>query len=394
MASAYPAALDSLATNKSDDTDSKSGADLGVSTTTGDHAQHHNDLADAINKMETALGISPAGLYAATVRERFEIGAYKNQSARLATQTGQNITGTYANGTAGVGATKTVGGTTLSIDGTLAANGDRVLLKDQTTAAENGIYTVSGIGTAVLLTRAIDADTSAKIADCKVLVDAGTVNSDTEWYQSSTAPTMGTTALYFRRSQPIYGHGNPRSPWAPGFSTSVAPSIMETLPRSAAQGTDTLVIGTATQYLWGGIVAPAGRAISNINYIATTAGAAPTVSWLALVRQSDRMVMAHTANIVTAPTAGVVTTRPLAAAGAWTPTYDTPIWVLLSYANATTAMVLAASPNTGIATANLIAPAMSATNGVVPTTTLPVDNSTIVTAATVGRTALPYIWLT
>src|SRR3954471_10399323 len=176
MASSYPGGVDVLATNKQDDTDSKAGTDLGGSTTTGAHAQHHNDLADAVNKIEAELGIQPRGLYAATVCERFEISAYKNQSVSVASTA--NFASTYANGTAGVGATLTasaVGVTTL--DGVNLTAGMRVLLKDQTTAFQNGIYTVTTVGTAsvaTVLTRAIDADTPAKIADCRVLVDQGT----------------------------------------------------------------------------------------------------------------------------------------------------------------------------------------------------------------------------
>lgn len=53
MASVYPGALDSLATNHSD-----TEAMLGV------HAQVHNDLADAVNKIELENGINPSGIYA------------------------------------------------------------------------------------------------------------------------------------------------------------------------------------------------------------------------------------------------------------------------------------------------------------------------------------------
>lgn len=60
MASSFPGSLDTLATNKQDDTDAAAGTDLGLSTSTGDHAQHHNDLADAVNKIEAAVGTSAA----------------------------------------------------------------------------------------------------------------------------------------------------------------------------------------------------------------------------------------------------------------------------------------------------------------------------------------------
>lgn len=64
MASVYPGSLDSLATNKGDATDETSGSPTGG--TAGDHAAHHNNLADAINKIEAELGTDPSGA-AATV---------------------------------------------------------------------------------------------------------------------------------------------------------------------------------------------------------------------------------------------------------------------------------------------------------------------------------------
>lgn len=393
MASGYSATLDSFATNKQDDTDSKSGTDLGLTTTTGDHAQHHNDLADAVNKMQIEFGTSPKGLYAANVRERFEIAAYKNQSCKLAT-TAALPAGTYANGTAGVGATYTATATGVwaSVDGTAFALGDRVLVKNQASAFQNGIYTVTtlgAVGVAMVLTRAIDADTSAKISDCRVLINQGTTQGDTEWACTATGPTMGTTVLPWKRTSPIYGHGNPRFPWDIGSITTQV--VMSTVPRALLSGTAFTMATGAVQYMVGGIVVPAGRTVSNVNYIATVAGGVVTVDWLALARQSDRVVMAHTANTTTAPTANVITTRALT--GAWTPNEDTPCWVIHSTSVATTARQVIASP-AQLAVINLLAPAMAATNGVAPTTTLPTDGTTAIIAATTGMTAVPLYWLT
>lgn len=87
------------------------------------------------------------------------------------------------------------GGTTFTLDGISMANGDRVLLKDQTTGSANGIYTVSGIGTSVVLTRATDADTAAEIQSAYVFVDQGTVNQSTAWYMTTDAVVLGTTSL-------------------------------------------------------------------------------------------------------------------------------------------------------------------------------------------------------
>jgi hypothetical protein len=63
MPSGYAAALDAFLTTYQDDTDAKSGLDLGTSTTTGVHAQHHNDLSDAVNKIEAELGVNPSATF-------------------------------------------------------------------------------------------------------------------------------------------------------------------------------------------------------------------------------------------------------------------------------------------------------------------------------------------
>lgn len=81
------------------------------------------------------------------------------------------------------------------VDGVTTVAGDRVLLKDQTTPAENGIY-VAAVGA---WTRATDADVSAEvIGGMQVLVTQGTTNADTEWILSTNDPiTLGTTGLTF-----------------------------------------------------------------------------------------------------------------------------------------------------------------------------------------------------
>jgi hypothetical protein len=74
-----------------------------------------------------------------------------------------NLTATYNNGASGVGATLTNSGTqaALVIDGITMVVADRVLVYEQTDATQNGIYTVTNIGSAStnwVLTRATDAD--------------------------------------------------------------------------------------------------------------------------------------------------------------------------------------------------------------------------------------------
>jgi hypothetical protein len=75
-----------------------------------------------------------------------------------------NLNATYNNGTAGVGATLTNAGTqaALVIDGITMVVADRVLVYEQTTQTQNGVYVVTSIGsgsTNWVLTRSSDADT-------------------------------------------------------------------------------------------------------------------------------------------------------------------------------------------------------------------------------------------
>ena len=108
---------------------------------------------------------------------------------------------TYANGSSGVGATLTANANgALSIDSVAVSTSDRVLIKDQADAAQNGIYTVTntgGAGAAFVLTRATDADTSAEMpGGTFVFVTQGTNNADNGFtFTHNGTPTMGTTDL-------------------------------------------------------------------------------------------------------------------------------------------------------------------------------------------------------
>ena len=77
------------------------------------------------------------------------------------------------------------------------SNGDRVLLKNQSTGSENGIYVFNGSASA--MTRATDADTSAEVnAGLFTFVEEGTTNQDSGWVLTTNNPiTLNTTALAF-----------------------------------------------------------------------------------------------------------------------------------------------------------------------------------------------------
>ena len=83
-----------------------------------------------------------------------------------------------------------------TLDGVTLATGNRVLVKNQATGSENGIYTVNETGAP---TRATDANVSSEvIAGMFTFVSEGTVNGNTSWVLTTDNPiTLDTTPLTF-----------------------------------------------------------------------------------------------------------------------------------------------------------------------------------------------------
>ena len=110
----------------------------------------------------------------------------------LASITGGTVT--YNNGTAGVGATLTLSVALTVLDGYTLLNGDRVLVKNEATQANNGIYTWATGGT--VLTRATDFDTAAEMAsgDFTFVVN-GTLYANTGWVQTDPVTVVGTSPV-------------------------------------------------------------------------------------------------------------------------------------------------------------------------------------------------------
>ena len=107
-------------------------------------------------------------------------GLHVHEAARVAVNGNISIANGLENG-------DNAGGVTL-------ATGDRVLLKDQTTAAENGIYVVQASGQAL---RATDFDTATEVDSGDfIFVTAGTY-ANTGWVQTLKPATIGTDALSF-----------------------------------------------------------------------------------------------------------------------------------------------------------------------------------------------------
>lgn len=119
------------------------------------------------------------------------------------TATVASLTATYNNGTNGIGATLTNFGTqsSLSLDGVTLAVGNRVLVKDQASALQNGIYTVTNTGsvsTNWVLTRSSDYDAVGRIRKGDIVpVIKGTLNQASLWMMTSTMTLIGTSDFIF-----------------------------------------------------------------------------------------------------------------------------------------------------------------------------------------------------
>lgn len=80
-----------------------------------------------------------------------------------------------------------------TLDGVTLATGDRILLKNQSAGAENGIYIVAASGAPA---RATDAGSSTELVNAAVWVSEGTANADHLYVCTTNAPiTVDTTAL-------------------------------------------------------------------------------------------------------------------------------------------------------------------------------------------------------
>lgn len=110
----------------------------------------------------------------------------------------------YDNGTAGVGATltATASGILADQDGVTLQAADRLLVKNQVSGLQNGVYSVTTIGDGVtqfVLTRATDMDEDDEVAHVFTFVTSGTTGADTGWVCTNEPELVdvGTDAITF-----------------------------------------------------------------------------------------------------------------------------------------------------------------------------------------------------
>ena len=124
-------------------------------------------------------------------------GLHTHDSCNAATSTTlASISGgtvTYNNGTSGVGATLTTTGTYTTIDGVTLSVGMRILVKNEVSTANNGIYDVTS---STVLTRSADFNTPTEMAGGDfTFVTAGTLYDNTGWVMPDPVTTVGTSPV-------------------------------------------------------------------------------------------------------------------------------------------------------------------------------------------------------
>lgn len=146
------------------------------------------------------------------------------QPVRAATTANGTLASAYANGSV--------------IDGVTLATGDRILIKDQTTQTENGIYVVAASGAP---TRATDADSTAELNGAAVLVTTGTVNADKAYVQTTDNPTVDSSNIVWAQ----FGGGSSYSADGQGIELTGSTFSIELDGTTLAKSATGLRVGSA-----------------------------------------------------------------------------------------------------------------------------------------------------
>ena len=158
-------------------------------------------------------------------------------SARAGTTA--TLVATYDPGAGGVGATLTgttplpeIGGVSLNVD-------DRVLVKDQTTAYENGVYVVTQT-LPYILTRAADFDASEEIEAGDAFFVGEGILASTQWVMTTPGTIdVGTTPIVFTQ---FGGPGN----FVPGPGIAINSGVISNIGVTQIAGSGNIAVSAAT----------------------------------------------------------------------------------------------------------------------------------------------------
>lgn len=208
-----------------------------------------------------------------------------------------------------------------TIDGVTLATGDRILIKNQSSGAENGIYVVAASGAPA---RASDADTGAELVNATVLVSEGTTNADTQWTCTTNATiTVGSTSLAFAQ---VSGGGSGITALTGDVTASGTGSVAATIANDAVSNAK--LANMATQTIKGRtagstgdpedltaaqVAAILGTNVKSLEHIAIACSDETTALTTGTEKVTFRMPYAFTltdvrASVTTAPTGGTLLT--------------------------------------------------------------------------------------
>lgn len=199
------------------------------------NSQKITGLADPVNPQEAATKN-----YVDSVAQGLDV----KHSVRVATTTNITLSGTQ------------------SIDGVSVVAGDRVLVKNQTTVAQNGIYIVA----ATTWSRSADMDAWNEVPNAFVFVETGTTHADSGWVcTADQGGTLGTTNITWAQfsSAGAYIAGNGLTLTGNTFDVVTASTARIVVN---ADNIDLATVGTAGTY----------RSVTTDAYGRVTAGTNPT----------------------------------------------------------------------------------------------------------------------
>jgi hypothetical protein len=292
-------------------------------------------LADGITAAQIRVPLVPLNAQDATSKQYVDNlfqGLDAKPSVRIATTANITLSGLAA------------------IDGVTPVGGDRILVKNQTTTSENGIY----VAAAGAWTRATDADATGDITGGSfVFVEEGTTQADTGWVVSSNgSPTIGTDPILWTQFSsaglPSAGIGLTQS--GNIFNVNIGASTI------SVNGADDLIVNSSavanqvllsagtigTEATWGAL--PLANLASTTGLLPKSRGGLNT----------DTSAFADGSLIVADNTGGDVNELAIGATGnTLRVVAGLPVWGQLDLANATgsvTGTLAANNGGTGIAT--------------------------------------------
>lgn len=142
-----------------------------------------------------------------------------------------------------------------AIDTIFLASGDRILVKDQADAKDNGVYVWNGGGNA--MTRAGDFNSTITLNGAVIEIDQGATNARSLWHQATAHPTVGISSILWHN-----------------LRVKVATSTMPTLPASRIDGIlmkagDRVLVKDSGIHIW--------QDASTLTSVVSNAGAAVQV---------------------------------------------------------------------------------------------------------------------